>query len=333
MGQGWTSITNYGAEDEQRKTEKPALDPTQEVTELSMRQTIHVKDWGNVRDLDLVWNTANENMEDLQDVCFIPENRVAVSDRTKNCVQLLSQEDGEVIHVYRGTIFRPLVATGLTCSQDGNLVVCSSGEMTKGLRIFKMKKLCQTLSEWRNLFEEPRGVAITPTNEWIVLEGADQNCVNVMRENGTRIRHFGSQHLHSPAFVAVDVMGRIFVTDSLKDCVFVFDIMGQLLYKFGSRGCADNQLNNPQGICIDRKNNVYIADQFNDRISVFSSDGQFKFHLRTSRPLHQPRGLALNVNTGHLLVTFQYLHWRSLQLYVLREPNSKLPPKSDQTFQ
>ncbi len=78
-----------------------------------------------------------------------------------------------------------------------------------------------------------------------------------------------------PTDLVVGNNGRIYVLDGVFDRIQVFDNNGKFLFKFGSSGKKDGQLNRPVGMGIDRQGNIYVADSRNHRIQVFDSDGKF----------------------------------------------------------
>ena len=69
------------------------------------------------------------------------------------------------------------------------------------------------------------------------------------------------------------------VADWTNHCVHVFYKEGQLLWKFGSKGCNDGQLDNPCGIAFDGKNHVYVADYNNHRVQKFDINGNYQLQF------------------------------------------------------
>jgi len=68
----------------------------------------------------------------------------------------------------------------------------------------------------------------------------------------------------------VDARSRVYVTDTGKQRVVVFDSQGNYLTQFGSRGMGIGQLDEPVGIAVDAAGKVYVADTWNNRVQVFS---------------------------------------------------------------
>ena len=65
------------------------------------------------------------------------------------------------------------------------------------------------------------------------------------------------------------------VADWNNHCVHVFYKDGQLLWKFGSKGFNNGQLDNPCGIAFDGKNHLYVADYNNHRVQKFDINGNY----------------------------------------------------------
>ncbi len=73
-----------------------------------------------------------------------------------------------------------------------------------------------------------------------------------------------------PRGIAVDSQNRVYVTDTGKQRVVVFDNLGNYITQFGSRGMVVGQLDEPVGIAVDAEGKVYVADTWNNRVQVFS---------------------------------------------------------------
>ena len=81
--------------------------------------------------------------------------------------------------------------------------------------------------------------------------------------------------LKTPADVAVDPQGNLFVLDRGNNRVEKFGPGGQLLLKFGSAGSANGQLSGPTALALDAEGNVWVADYGNSRLQKFGPEGQY----------------------------------------------------------
>jgi cysteine-rich repeat protein len=136
--------------------------------------------------------------------------------------------------------------------------------------------------------------------------------------------HATSAELASPAAVAVDGEGRVFIADTDNDCIRAIDLDGTISTIAGSPGVAGDggdggaailaQLSSPHGVAIDGLGRVVVADTGNNRVrrididgtissiagtgaSGFSGDGG----AATSAELAAPAGVAVD-DLGRVLV-------------------------------
>ncbi len=89
----------------------------------------------------------------------------------------------------------------------------------------------------------------------------------------------GAGEFSSPAGIAVDVSGDLYVADMYNHRIQKFDTNGNFLYQWGSLGSGEDQFRYPGAIAIDTSNNVYIGDIINYRVQKFDVDGTFLTQL------------------------------------------------------
>jgi len=85
----------------------------------------------------------------------------------------------------------------------------------------------------------------------------------------------GAGQFNSPAGVAVDSSGNVYVADYSNHRIQKFSSTGTFLTKWGSYGSGDGQFDHPLIVAVDSSGNVYVADTWNQRIQKFSSTGTF----------------------------------------------------------
>jgi len=85
----------------------------------------------------------------------------------------------------------------------------------------------------------------------------------------------GDGQLKSPADVAVDPQGDLWVVDKSNNRIQKFGPEGQFLAKFGSYGSADGQFSRPTSIAIAANGDLLVTDAGNARVQRFSSSGAF----------------------------------------------------------
>ena len=90
------------------------------------------------------------------------------------------------------------------------------------------------------------------------------------------ITEFREQELVSPIGVALDVQGKLYVSDSALRRVFVYDREGKAQLEIGN----DATLQRPTGIAIDSlSERLYVVDTLDHSIKVFSLNGSFLFSI------------------------------------------------------
>ena len=75
--------------------------------------------------------------------------------------------------------------------------------------------------------------------------------------------------------LAVNKNKDIYVSDSFRNDIQIFDSRGIFKNKFGSYGSGDGQFYALDSIEIDYNGNIYVADKYNFRVQKFGSNGNF----------------------------------------------------------
>ena len=78
--------------------------------------------------------------------------------------------------------------------------------------------------------------------------------------------------LSSPAGIAVDGKGDVWVTDSGANRIVEYSASGRVLREFGRSGSGNGELDDPTAIAVDASGNVYVADTGNNRAEEFNRE-------------------------------------------------------------
>lgn len=77
----------------------------------------------------------------------------------------------------------------------------------------------------------------------------------------------------SKPFDVAACQGQVFISDTVRRVVMVFDVSQRRFFEFG--GSEPGRLQKPLGLATDRDCDVYVADGTTRRILVFNQDGNF----------------------------------------------------------
>lgn len=105
--------------------------------------------------------------------------------------------------------------------------------------------------------------------------------------------------LEKPATVAARD-GRIFVADSVRRNVVVFDAPRRKVFLFGVRPPA--ALAKPTAIALDRRGFVYVADATLRKVLVYDSLGLYQTTIGGAADLFRPTGVAVNADGSRIYV-------------------------------
>lgn len=125
------------------------------------------------------------------------------------------------------------------------------------------------------------------------------------------------QTLEQPTGLAFDRKRRqLYVVDTARHRINIFDRQGKLLSKFGKRGSAKAEFNFPTYLWQDRQDRLWVTDSLNFRIQRFSSDGQYLNQFGkagdVSGNFSRPKGVATD-GFGHIYIVDSLFH--ALQIF------------------
>jgi DNA-binding beta-propeller fold protein YncE len=118
-------------------------------------------------------------------------------------------------------------------------------------------------------FNSIRGVAVTPDGSLVYGSDGATDRITVMTASGGDLAEIGRRELDSPAQIALDAAGNIWVADRGNDRVRAFAPDGSLLVSFGERGVGSGQFVEPIGIAVDCNGLVTVGDADNNRVQQF----------------------------------------------------------------
>lgn len=112
----------------------------------------------------------------------------------------------------------------------------------------------------------------------------------------------------NPGGISLDQNGKIYVADSGKRRVVVFDAFGNFLKEFGSE-----VLQQPQGLTVNSAGEILVADAKKNQILIFNSEGNLIFEFgREGKEL------------GQLLKPVDIKVFQDSQVLVLEQDNNRI---------
>jgi len=154
------------------------------------------------------------------------------------------------------------------------------------------------------VFVAPNSVTTDTQNRVLVADPAGQT-VQVLSQNKKKsfqIVGGKGMRLQSPAGVAVDGEGNIYISDSAQGMIFVYDSAGRFIRTMGSYG-DEGIFHNPAGLAIDsRSGRLYIVDPPIHTLFIFDLKGTLLTRV-------EPRESGFSARKGSALPgEFQYPH-------------------------
>ena len=146
----------------------------------------------------------------------------------------------------------------------------------------------------------------------IVVTENGNHRIHVLSKEGETISIFGDsgpEKLNRPTS-CIPYKNMFLVSDGGNNCIKVYDQTGIFLYKFGTQGNQDGQLNWPYGMLVDSSNHILLCDSKNNRVQQFTLDGRFTGKTITHFPVF---GIA-TAPDGRLLMT----SFTANKVYVLK---------------
>lgn len=181
---------------------------------------------------------------------------------------------------------------GVALDEAGNLLVTDTGAGAVCWLDQTRKKWLRWDSFGKTRFNCP--VAIARHGKTFFVADSGLGMVIAFDEKG-RPQFELTQELERPAGLALSG-DKLYVCDSQRHHVVVYDGRGSFLRKFGSRGAGNGEFNFPTHVNADAAGHIYVTDSLNYRIQVFDASGQFLRSIGSAGdgPGHfsRPKGVA-----------------------------------------
>jgi DNA-binding beta-propeller fold protein YncE len=194
---------------------------------------------------------------------------------------------------------------GAVAERDGVLYVADPGAQALWILDAPRSRYVRVTQVGAQALTSPVALALGPDGAVFVADTA-LNAVFLVDRDGVLLRTFATQGLERPAGLAWDALARqLYVLDSLRHRITVFDGHGALLRTIGESGNGDGQFNHPTHLALDADGALLVTDALNFRVQLISRDGRFlgKFGQvgNGGGDLSAPKGVAAD-GAGHIYV-------------------------------
>jgi DNA-binding beta-propeller fold protein YncE len=204
-----------------------------------------------------------------------------------------------------GTSARQFVRPSAVAEAAGVLYVADPGAQSLWILDRPGKRASQLTKINGDTLLSPVALALRADGSVFVADTM-LNKVFLLDRDGTLLREFASQGLERPAALAwSEAARRLYVLDSKRHRITVFDGNGALLRHMGESGRDDGQFNYPTHLALDASGALLVTDALNFRIQALSQDGaylwQFGHQGNGSGDFAAPKGIAVDAG-GHYYV-------------------------------
>ncbi|NOX18899.1 MAG: 6-bladed beta-propeller [Chlorobi bacterium] len=131
--------------------------------------------------------------------------------------------------------------------------------------------------------------------------------------NEDELKQFStSLDLEQPTGIAFDISRKkIYVAETAKHRITVFNEKGKLLKYIGKRGTGKGEFNFPTFVTVDKQGNLYTVDALNFRVQIFDKEGAFVSSFGEAGDatgyFNRPKGITVD-SFGHIYLVDALFH-------------------------
>lgn len=190
---------------------------------------------------------------------------------------------------------------GVSLDESDNLCVTDTG--ANAVCFFDQAK--KKWTRWNRIekvrFRSP--VAVAKRNNIFFVADSSLAAIVAFGENGKLVFQ-ATNHLERPSGLVISGE-QLFVADSQRHRIVVFDLRGKYISEFGQRGTKPGEFNFPTHIAADAEGNLFVTDSMNCRVQMLDHAGQFKSEIgsigNATGHFSRPKGVAVD-SFGHVYV-------------------------------
>lgn len=163
----------------------------------------------------------------------------------------------------------------------------------------------------------PVALAVVDKRHVLIADSALGQILRINLEAGIAEPLVLSDKLQQPTGLAYNRKKQIlYVVDTARHHIKVFDSKGKLQKKIGRRGEGKGEFNFPTYLWQDQQSQLWVTDSLNFRIQRFTQDGRYLGQFgqigSASGAFSRPKGIAID-KFGHIYIMDSLLH--ALQIF------------------
>lgn len=207
---------------------------------------------------------------------------------------------------------------GVTASADGKMIYVTDPQL-HAVVVFDLEKkeVSPLQTDAQGFMYSPMEVRLdsqgrifvtdSVRGEVLVLSQGNKTPEGKIQEGKTLMVLGKKEELERPTGLALDeARNRLYVADTSKHRIVVYDLSGKFLHAFGERGSEPGQLNFPVNLAVDRDGKLLVTDAANFRIQVFDGEGKFLNSFGSLGDSYgsftRPKGVALDSDNNVYVV-------------------------------
>ncbi len=150
------------------------------------------------------------------------------------------------------------------------------------------------------------------------LKASPEHTVKVFDLEGKLLRTIGKGKgdckgcLFFPTYLTTDKDGNVYVTSTLNSRVDEFDVQGNYVKSFGTRGTGFGMFDKPKGVAVDSFGNVHVADSGWSNVQIFNQKGEVLLYYggRGNYPGLMKNPTGITIDKDNRIYVADYLNYR-----------------------
>ena len=231
-----------------------------------------------------------------------------VLDTGNNRILELSEE-GAVLQVLDRRLDGGLALSGaMAIASDGRYLYVANSGAAQILVLTPDGGLARTFPvagvEGDSTPARPIGLALAVNGDFLVSDAANHRVLRYDGEGrllwaaGSGRRAGGEGGFNTPAGLALDQAGNVYVVDILNGRVVKLAPDGTFLGQYGRLGDTAGTLARPKDVAIDAAGNVYVSDGLLAAVQVFGPTGEYRGFIGLKDPADRGSGALFRAPAG-----------------------------------